>query len=260
MKDKFIILIKTILPELLVLLLKQVHIALLSGSLLEYKNIIKLLYHTHENINCPICSWNGVLFDYIDRFDARCPRCGSLERHRMQFLVLSKLASDGGLSTKSCLHIAPEPFIKQVLEKWFDKYMSTDLIMKNVNFRSDLTKVPVGNESFDFIYCSHVLEHIPNDRLALKEIYRALRINGTALLAVPVLYDKTIEYNEPNLEEFGHVRGIGPDYLDRFSEIAFQVKIISSDDFHSDKNRTRYRFFKRYRNNVPNYVILCYKK
>ena len=46
---------------------------------------------------------------------------------------------------------------------------------------------------FDVIYCSHVLEHVPDDRLAMGELRRVLKRAGWAVLLVPITAEQTIE-------------------------------------------------------------------
>lgn len=49
----------------------------------------------------------------------------------------------------------------------------------------DVTKMPFGNQFFDKIYCTEVLEHVINDRKALAEIKRVLKKNGLLIVTVP---------------------------------------------------------------------------
>jgi len=247
----------SVLSEFWLICLKQFKVAVLSPSLLELKNLLKLIRSAPENYRCPICSYEGIFFDYINRYDARCPRCGSLERHRMQIIVFNNLL--GSVLIDSCLHFAPEPFISPILRKHFDNYITTDLVMNDVDMRMDVTKMNLKDCSIGFIYISHVLEHVSDDVLALKEIYRVLKPDGIALIAVPVLYEKTIEYDKPNILEFGHVRGIGPDYFEKVKNTGFRVEIFTSNYLSDDTCRTRYRYFKDYKNDIPDYVAICQK-
>ncbi|MFC1818729.1 methyltransferase domain-containing protein [Thermodesulfobacteriota bacterium] len=111
---------------------------------------------------------------------------GSLERHRMQFIIFNKFI-ENEISKDSCLHFAPEPFISPILRKRFATYTTADLVMNDVDLRMDVTQINLKDSRICFIYISHVLEHVPDDLLALKEIYRVLKPNGIALIAVPVL-------------------------------------------------------------------------
>jgi ubiquinone/menaquinone biosynthesis C-methylase UbiE len=103
----------------------------------------------------------------------------------------------------------------------------------------DITDIPLANESFDALYCSHVLEHVSDDRKALREFFRILKPSGWLLLVVPVNVGKTIEdasITDPQkkLELFGqddHVRKYGPDIIERIREAGFKVHKILPGDF-----------------------------
>ncbi|KKL68879.1 hypothetical protein LCGC14_2120580 [marine sediment metagenome] len=92
-----------------------------------------------------------------------------------------------------------------------------------------------NNNYFDVILCSHVLEHIPNDYLALKELYRVLKPKGWAILQVPIDHNraKTFENSKiispkERLRVFGqkdHVRIYGTNYKDRLERVGFIVKL-----------------------------------
>ena len=96
---------------------------------------------------------------------------------------------------KRMLHVAPEPGFDRALAAvvGLDR-VTADLVARpGVMVRMDLTDIQCPDEQFDAVYCSHVLEHIPDDRRAMRELYRVLRPGGWALLQVPVLHETTIE-------------------------------------------------------------------
>jgi ubiquinone/menaquinone biosynthesis C-methylase UbiE len=103
--------------------------------------------------------------------------------------------------------------------------------MNGVNHTVDIQELPFADATYDFVFASHVLEHIPNDRKAISEIRRILRPNGIAVLPVPLVAEKTIEYLEPNPYEAYHVRAPGSDYFDRYCEVFSRVELFRSDDF-----------------------------
>ena len=102
----------------------------------------------------------------------------------------------------------------------------------------DITDIQYPDDSFDAIYCSHVLEHVPDDAKAMSELYRVLKPGGWAILAVPIRGDTTFEdptTTEPEERErlFGqsdHVRYYGKDFKDRLEAAGFEVKV---DDYPS---------------------------
>ena len=88
----------------------------------------------------------------------------------------------------------------------------------------DLTRAPFADEAFDVIVCYHVLEHIRDDRAALRELARVLRKDGRALIQVP--WDKhpeaSVEFDAADRLQHDHVRIYGEDLLDRISESGLQ--------------------------------------
>jgi SAM-dependent methyltransferase len=180
---------------------------------------------------CPICNYEGPFADFRSfagfRKHAICPSCGSLERHRLQYLVAADCLKGLG-AQRRMLHVAPEKFLSAIFSVQFPAYETADLFMKGVNHKVDLTNLPFPDASYDVVFASHVLEHISDDRRAIGEIRRILRSGGIAILPVPVVCEKTIEYPEANPLEAGHVRAPGPDYFERYKEYFSTVKVASS--------------------------------
>jgi SAM-dependent methyltransferase len=129
------------------------------------------------------------------------------------------------------LHIAPEKFIRTRLLALCASYLSADLYEKGVDRREDLTRLSFPDESFDLVYCSHVLEHIKDDLAAVREVRRVLSPNGVAILPVPILSGVTVEYPAPNPHDSDHVRGPGLDYFDRYKLFFGNVRVLSSSEF-----------------------------
>ena len=182
--------------------------------------VYKTIKRNQAKFSCPICHYRGPFFSFRSLYGVRrnaiCPQCGSYERHRLQFLVMEEIAQERDLEEMAALHCAPEPYFDQYREK-FGKYVTTDLYLEDVDVKADLTDLPFEDESFDLVYASHVLQYIQDDAKALAEISRILKADGIAILPVPVVSSKTVEYPEPNMHESkGHVRAPGPDYYDRF--------------------------------------------
>lgn len=182
---------------------------------------------------CPICAYRGPFRSVSPpsgtRQYAQCPACKAMERHRLQYLALESLLRDLPCASMKLLHVAPEPFFRAYFQKHFGGYETTDLFMKGVDHRADLTNLPFADASYDMVFASHVLEHIRDDAKALAEIHRILRPGGLAVLPVPLLAEHTVEYPEPNPAEAHHVRAPGyADYFDRYKAIFNQVETIAS--------------------------------
>ena len=146
---------------------------------------------------CPICGKSARRFlpyGTIQRPDARCPFCDSIERHRFFWLYLQRRTDLLTNPPKKALHIAPEQSLERKLRPLFgDGYLTADLLEPNVDMKMDIMDIPFPDGTFDFIYCSHVLEHVPDDRKAMREFYRLLTPNGIAVLPVPIAVEVTDE-------------------------------------------------------------------
>ena len=197
---------------------------------------------------CPMCDTVSEKFNpmgVIPREDAKCPKCKSLERHRLAWLYITKHTSFLKDNKQKLLHIAPEKIFQQLFQNHLhDNYLSADLYNHNTMMQFDITDIPLGSNTFDYIYCSHVLEHVIDDKKAMREFHRVLKPKGWAILLVPILRedktyeDFTITSPEGRLKAFGqedHVRIYGPDYKDRLEESGFNVKVIYPQDFLTEQ-------------------------
>ena len=191
-----------------------------------------------EKYTCPVCGYRGPFKDVNPptglRKHARCPKCLALERHRIQYVVVNQVLNDVNPSALTMLHFAPEPFFKEFFSARFGRYETADLNMRGVDHHVDVQDLPFEDHSFDFVFASHVLEHVPDDEKAISEIRRILRPNGIAILPIPLVAEKTIEYPEPNPHESYHVRAPGSDYFDRYEQVFSRVDKIGSDSLPSE--------------------------
>ncbi len=198
------------------------------------KLAMPLLYHGQARF-CPVCEKKSRKFlCFNGRRDARCPRCGALERHRLVWLYFSRKTGLFSVAPLKLLHVAPEPCLAPKLKKRLgENYLSADLNDPLAMVKMDVTAIPFPDESFDAIYCSHVLEHVADDRQALREFYRVLKHGGWAILLVPIRAAATVEdaamvTAEQRRKAFGqedHVRMYGRDYIERLGEAGFSVQV-----------------------------------
>ncbi|MBR9853260.1 MAG: class I SAM-dependent methyltransferase [Algicola sp.] len=215
----------------------------------EYRKKRKEKLFKGDVVHCTICNSNyrefGT-FGNTKRKNAQCHGCGSLERHRLVW----KYIQDKKLIHKpmQLLHFAPEKIFYNLFSDTPDiEYFPCDLFPHVYNYKgkteimeADITKIPFGDNSFDFILCNHVLEHIPNDQLAMSELFRVMRPGGFGIFQVPIDYNRETTYEDfsittekGRLKAFGrrdHVRWYGKDYKDRLANVGFEVK---EDDFVS---------------------------
>ena len=186
---------------------------------------------------CPICNYKGPFMDKNNRHHAKCPKCGELERARMAMLVVNEIYDDHKASQTDVLHISPENFLRKIFKKKYKSYISSDLYRKDVDHQFDIEEIPYPDNSFDLVFASHVLEYVKNDKKAINEIKRVLRPGGLAFLPVPMLHDKTIDFEERPLNK-RIIRETGVDYFDRYREVFTEVKVYDSSSFDEKFNLT----------------------
>ncbi|HEX7052156.1 MAG TPA: methyltransferase domain-containing protein [Longimicrobiales bacterium] len=147
------------------------------------------------------------------------------------------------------LHLAPEPCTARRLEAMPGiDYLSGDLVPGLAAEVMDITDIGYDDGSFDVIYCSHVLEHVPDDARAMAELCRVLRPDGWALFQVPVRGERTYEdwsrtTERERLEAFGqhdHVRVYGMDITQRLERAGFAVRVVHLCSDMTDEEIVRY--------------------
>jgi SAM-dependent methyltransferase len=223
--------------------------------------IFKLInINSKHKYTCPICNYKGPFMDKNNRHHAKCPKCGELERARMAMLVVNEIYDDHKASQTDVLHISPENFLRKIFKKKYKSYISSDLYRKDVDHQFDIEEIPYPDNSFDLVFASHVLEYVKNDEKAINEIKRVLRPGGLAFLPVPMLHDKTIDFEErpPNKRI---IRETGVDYFDRYREIFTEVKVYDPSSFNEkfnltidmeDESSTERRMYQ-----LPNLLPVC---
>ncbi len=190
---------------------------------------------------CPCCGMHFARFRGLNGPDRVCWGCGSLERHRSVSLLLDRrpdLIKPG----MSILHVAPEPALRRRLNTIPNvRYVGGDLDAQFGPERIDITDLAFGADTFDAVVCNHVLEHVPDDLGAMREIRRVLKPGGWALLLVPDIElglaatDEDCSLTDPaeRIRRFGqadHVRRYGRDYADRLTEAGFSVTVQRPDE------------------------------
>ncbi len=170
------------------------------------------------------------------RLNALSPGTLSLERHRQMWLYLQR-ETDFFSAPLKVLHIAPEQeFLRRFKKLPNLDYISADLFSPIVDVKADLLDLPFEDNSFDVVFCNHVLEHIEDDHQAMRELYRVLRTGGWGILQVPLknanqetYEDFTITDPKERQKHFGqydHVRWYGMDYFTRLADAGFEVETL----------------------------------
>ena len=201
----------------------------------------KFILYYGTSRKCPVCGKGSRKFlraGIITREDALCPFCGALERHRLVWLFFKRKTNIFDGKEKKVLHVAPEKcFLPRLRKILGSDYITAD-ILPGADIIMDIMNIQYPDEYFDIVYCSHVLEHVQDDRQAMREFYRVLKKDGWAILLVPITAEKTFE--DPSiidpaerLRVFGqedHVRRYGPDFADRLLQSGFKVTVSNVAD------------------------------
>ena len=200
---------------------------------------------------CPVCrSWvrEFGVYGLKSRPDAQCPVCKTLERHRFVWQFIKEHTPLLDQSPKKLLHFAPEAaFVSKFRKVNGLDYVTADLYDPKAMLKMDVAKIEYPDESFDWFYCSHILEHVEDDAKAIREIYRVLKKKGNAIILVPIMVEKTFEdpsitdpaEREKVFGQYDHVRLYGPDFKDRLIAGGFTVHDYYLEDLFSEKQIER---------------------
>ena len=194
-------------------------------------------------------------YGYVKQRDnALSPGTLSLERHRLLWLYLNN-ETNFFSKTLKVLHVAPEQcFYKLFKNLKKINYTTFDLNSPLADIKGDICNLPFKENSFDFILCNHVLEHINDDKKAMKELYRVLNKNGTAILQVPInqkssktLEDSSIVDKKERIEKFGqydHIRLYGLDYFKKLESFGFKVNPLKYSKEFTEGEIIKYGLIK----------------
>ncbi|MEE4354029.1 MAG: methyltransferase domain-containing protein [Desulfatiglans sp.] len=200
---------------------------------------LKKLFKRHgsesERVECPICGYRAELLKTGGKV-GKCPNCITYARHRLiAFWLKDHFDRDSRISV---LHVAPEPGLKRLFLEKFPHMTYTDIDngegeSADVASRQiDLCDLPYEDDHFDLSICSHVLEHIQDDRKAISELFRVMKPGGQAIIMLPIFNNLAETIEDPKIVSprkrkkiFGqseHVRKCGVDYWDRIHEAGFK--------------------------------------
>jgi SAM-dependent methyltransferase len=200
--------------------------------------------------HCPVCRSDVARFRAFAQHSAAwCPVCLAMERHRFVWVFFERRTTLFSGSRTRLLHVAPEPALRPRFEAADAiDYVSADLVDPTVMVRMDITRIQYPDAAFDAIYCSHVLEHVRDDRAAMREFARVLRPGGWAVMMVPIEGDRTRDAPagagprelEQLFGQFDHVRIYGTDITDRLRTAGFDVTSVTAGDVLSPAEQSRF--------------------
>ena len=213
----------------------------------------RLLRLRGDAVECPCCG--GTFRAFMPGRDGNnpiCPRCGAHARHRALWLYLherTNLFSE----ELSLLHFAPEYALRRLSTLPNVRYLSADLDAPDVMEHFDIAAIPHPDDTFDAILCIHVLEHVPDDRAAMRELARVLKPGGWAIVMVPIALDRPETHEDPSITDpaereraywqADHVRLYGADFPRRLREAGFEVNVDPWVRELDPQVRTRYGLF-----------------
>lgn len=131
---------------------------------------------------CNICGFRFEKFLTLNPIrprEGRCPVCRSVERHRHLYVFIQSIYPF--LEGKKILHFAAEPIFKNIFKESGAEYYDADIVKGRASYQIDMTDIHYEDNFFDYIFANHVLEHIPDDRLAMSELFRVLKRGGGSL-------------------------------------------------------------------------------
>ena len=157
-----------------------------------------------------------------------------LRRHAPEFLS----------TARRVLHFAPERQVGDMIRinpqlRTVHTDYSVDAIRhcRGTGVQADMQQLPFADDSMDWMFCLHVLEHVPDDRRGIAELHRVLKPGGTAFIMVPFMmgWEETVEFDEPDPNQFDHVRGYSPNDFDvRLTPFAYDkvmpLSFLSQDE------------------------------
>lgn len=220
--------------------------------------LLGLLY-VGRGRECPVCGTKRRKFlpygYVVSRDNALCPNCLSLERHRLLWLWLQR-ESDLFEKRPRLLHVAPEVCLMRHLRRAYKvggnavDYVTADLESPLADLHFDIQLIPLADESFDVIFCNHIMEHVEDDRRAMREFYRVMRRGGWGVVLSPVELDRATTFEDDSITDeaertrifgqYDHRRVYGRDYADRLREAGFEVEDLDYAATLTDDERTRY--------------------
>jgi len=189
----------------------------------------------------------------VQRQNVLSPSTLSLERHRLLWLYLTN-ETNFFTSKKKVLHMAPEQCFLSRFKKLNHEYITADLDSPIADVKADIVNLPFNDNSFDVIFCNHVLEHIQDDTKAMKELFRVMKKGGMGVFQVPQDLNRDITFEDNSITDpkerakifgqYDHVRVYGRDYFDKLRSVGFKVEEVNYYQKISSELSSRYRLME----------------
>src|SRR5688572_12805463 len=179
-----------------------------------------------------------------------CPHCAASDRDRLYALHMTRyFSSIGPNRALKVVDFAPtiplSRFTRDLVGRlpYSVSYVTADLFMEDVDDKVDLMDMAIYDDcSVDFFICSHVLEHVDDDKKALRELYRILTPKGQGILMVPIILPLADIDEDPSITDHGerwrrfgqfdHVRLYSKQgFISRVKEAGFTIHALGSQHF-----------------------------
>ena len=186
------------------------------------------------------------------RKNVLAPGTFSLERHRLFWIYLKNETDFFSSTKKKLLHFAPEQaFVSQFKKIKNLEYTTTDLKSPLADVKADICNLPFKDNEFDYIFCNHVLEHIPDDTKAMSELFRVLAPNGIGIFQIPQDLSREVTFEDYSITDpkerakifgqYDHVRVYGRDYFEKLRKNGFDVTAVDYTKKLSKEEIEQYR-------------------
>jgi SAM-dependent methyltransferase len=238
--------------ELTAWILRHHRLAALAFWVRDLAMRVEAVFMRGDGPECPCCGGRFRRFrrSKVTSLRGICPRCHSFSRQRAMTLLLERMDLQG----RRVLHFAPE----RALDPVFDRLPGVDRVTTDLyapaDLQLDITNIDLPDGSFDLVICSHVLEHVPDDRAALRELARIVAPDGMALIVIPYhpgrrtfedpavtkRLAKAVAFGQP-----GHVRVYGIDFGERLQEAGFLTEDSTGADLFDEETLERYQLRPR---------------
>jgi predicted SAM-dependent methyltransferase len=189
----------------------------------------------------------------VQRQNVLSPSTLSLERHRLLWLYLTN-ETNFFTSKKKVLHMAPEQCFLTRFRKLNHDYVTADIDSPIADVTADIINLPFNDNSFDVIFCNHVLEHVQDDTKAMKELFRVMKKGGMGIFQVPQDLNRNVTFEDNSITnpkerakifgQYDHVRVYGKDYFDKLRSIGFEVKEVNYSQKISTETSSKYRLME----------------
>ncbi len=210
-----------------------------------------------NKVECPVCELSFRKFlsygsKVAHRENVLCPYDLTLERHRLMWIYLKRASNFFSATKLDVLHIAPEQCFHSKFKKQKNlNYLTGDLVSPIADIHFDLHNIPLKENSYDVVFCNHVLEHVNDAHQCMRELFRVMKPGGWGIFQVPQDLSREFTYEDSSITtpedrekhfwQKDHVRLFGRDYPQWLEGAGFKVEIAFSKSPLSPEELAKFR-------------------